>query len=161
MIDALADELELAGAGHDASEVATGGTLFANPLSLAAARASLGEVLTPDAYARTARLGDRLADGVQAAIDAARLPWVAHRFGPRSGVTFAPTMPRNADEARRHWDDRLVRTFRLWFGNRGVWEAIAGAGPAVAIPAEESDVDRYVEVYAGLIEVLTATGAPG
>jgi glutamate-1-semialdehyde 2,1-aminomutase len=156
MIDALADELELAGDAHDPGEVATGGTLFANPLSLAAARASLGEVLTPDAYERTARLGGRLADGVQTAIDAAGLPWVAHRFGPRSGVTFAPAMPRDAGEARRAWDDPLVRTARLWLGNRGVWEAIAGAGPAISIPAEEADVDRYVEAYGALLEALTA-----
>jgi glutamate-1-semialdehyde 2,1-aminomutase len=161
MIEALADELEIGDAGHDASEVATGGTLFANPLSLAAARAALGEVLTPDAYVHTARLGGRLADGIQAAIDAAGLPWIAHRFGPRSGVTFAPAMPRNAGEARAAWDDRLVRTFRLWLGNRGVWEAIAGAGPAMAVPADDADVDRYVEAYAGLVDALTADGARG
>jgi glutamate-1-semialdehyde 2,1-aminomutase len=76
-------------------------------------------------------------------------------------VTFGPAMPRNADEARRDWDDRLVRTARLWLGNRGVWEAIAGAGPAVSVPAEEADVDRYVEAYGALVRWLTGGGAPG
>ncbi len=161
MVDALAGELELEGPGHRGSEVATGGTLFANPLSMAAARAALGSVLTEDAYTHTARLGTRLADGIQAAIDAAGLPWVAHRFGPRSGTTFAPTMPRDAAASRRSWDDRLTRTLRLWLGNRGVWEAIAGAGPTMAVPADEADVDRYVDGYRGLLAALTDDGSPG
>lgn len=40
-------------------EVATGGTLFANPLSMAAARAALTEVLTPEAFTATASPGTR------------------------------------------------------------------------------------------------------
>ena len=47
------------------------------------------------------RLGTRLADGIEATIDKAGLPWTAHRFWPRSGVTFARAMPRNAAEATR------------------------------------------------------------
>jgi hypothetical protein len=42
---------------HAYDEVATGGTLFANPLPVAA-RAALTEVLTPDAFITTARLGE-------------------------------------------------------------------------------------------------------
>jgi glutamate-1-semialdehyde 2,1-aminomutase len=155
MVDALAAELEIAGPGHDAREVATGGTLFANPLSMAAARAALGEVLTDEAYAHTARLGSRLADGIQAVIDAAGLPWTAHRFGPRSGTTFAPSMPRNAEESRRSWDDTLTRTLRVALGNRGIWDAIAGAGPAMAVPADDADVDRYVEAFGDVVARLT------
>ena len=46
--------------------VATGGTLFGNALSMAAARATMLEVLTAEAYASTQRLGARLADGMRA-----------------------------------------------------------------------------------------------
>jgi glutamate-1-semialdehyde 2,1-aminomutase len=161
MVEALAGELELEGTGHHASEIATGGTLFGNPLSMAAARATLGSILSDEAYAHTARLGTRLADGIQAAIDAAALPWVAHRFGPRSGTTFAPALPRDAETSRRSWDDRLTRTLRLWLGNRGVWEAIAGAGPTMSVPADDDDVDRYVDAYAGLLAALTDRGSSG
>ena len=60
-----------------------GGTLAGNALSLAAVRATLGEVLTDEAFAGMVALGERLAAGVEAAIaaagvrlarDAARLP---------------------------------------------------------------------------------------
>ena len=47
-------------------EVATGGTLFANALSMAAARAALTEVLTPEAFSAAARLGEMLATGLRA-----------------------------------------------------------------------------------------------
>jgi antitoxin (DNA-binding transcriptional repressor) of toxin-antitoxin stability system len=54
--------------------VATGGTLFGNPLSAAAAKAALTQVLVADAYQHTSALGARLADGIQAAITASGLP---------------------------------------------------------------------------------------
>jgi glutamate-1-semialdehyde 2,1-aminomutase len=68
-----------------ARQVATGGTLFGNQLSAAAAKAALTEVLVADAYEHTSRLGATLADGIEAAIAASGLPWTAIRFGPRSG----------------------------------------------------------------------------
>ncbi len=136
--------------------VATGGTLFGNPLSMAAARATLGEVLTPDAYAHTQALGARLADGIERAIAAAGLPWTAHRFWPRSGVTFAPSMPRNAAEAAAHFDEPLRRLFRVHLANRGVWDAIVGAGPTCSVPATEADVAAYVDAFGSLIGELTS-----
>ena len=59
--------------------VATGrvhqvGTFNGNPLSMAAARASLEEVLTPPAYERLEALGERMRAGCQEVIDQHRLP---------------------------------------------------------------------------------------
>jgi glutamate-1-semialdehyde 2,1-aminomutase len=157
MTETVAATLERpAGRSDDTPLVATGGTLFGNPLSMAAARATLGQVLTPDAYARTHTLGARLADGLEKVIAGAGLPWSAHRFWPRSGVTFAPTMPRDAAEANRTKDVELLLTARVYLANRGVWEAIVGAGPTCSVPASEEDVDRYVEGYGSLIRELTA-----
>jgi glutamate-1-semialdehyde 2,1-aminomutase len=138
----------------DTPPVATGGTLFGNALSMAAARAALGEVLTEDAYAHTWALGGRLADGIQAAIDRAGLPWRAHRFGPRSGTTFAPDLPRDAAQARAVADPELTDVAWHYLANRGVWEAIEGSGPTCSVPATTEDVDRYVEAYGGLLAEL-------
>ena len=44
---------------------------------------------------------------------------------------------------------------RVWLGNRGVWEAIVGVGPTVAIPATEADVGRYVDAYRQFILAFT------
>ena len=54
--------------GAFVDEVATGGTLFANALSMAAGRAALLDVLTEEAFERTASLGERMAAGLRTAI---------------------------------------------------------------------------------------------
>jgi glutamate-1-semialdehyde 2,1-aminomutase len=144
-------------AGRDDEKplVATGGTLFGNPLQMASARATMEHVLTPDAYEHTQILGAQLADGIEAVIDKAGLDWTTHRFWPRSGVTFAPSMARNALEAYASFDEPLRRLARVFMANRGVWDAIVGAGPTCAVPASEADVDTYVETYRELVGELT------
>ncbi len=152
MTDEVASVLQRpAGRGDDKPLVATGGTLFGNPLSMAAARATMSDVLTDDAYAHSQVLGTRLADGLSALVESAGLPWTVHRFWPRSGLTFAPAMPRNAAEAAASFDVPLRQLMRVYLANRGVWEAIVGAGPTCSVPATTEDVDLYL---AGLSQLL-------
>jgi glutamate-1-semialdehyde 2,1-aminomutase len=133
--------------------VATGGTLFGNPLSAAAAKAALTEVLVPAAYEHTTSLGDELADGIAAAISEAGLPWTAIRLGPRSGQWYGP-VPRTGAQAYELTDDLLTRLMRVWLANRGVWDALPGAGPTVPVPASRADVDRYLQAYQDLLAQL-------
>jgi glutamate-1-semialdehyde 2,1-aminomutase len=133
--------------------VATGGTLFGNPLSAAAAVAALTEVLVPSAYEHTTALGAELADGIEGAIAAAGLPWHVVRLGPRSGQWYGPE-PHTGAQAYALTDERLSRLMRLWLANRGVWEALPGAGPTVPVPAASADVARYLEGYADLLVQL-------
>jgi glutamate-1-semialdehyde 2,1-aminomutase len=145
---------DLAGELDITREVATGGTLFGNALSAAAAKAALTEVLTPEAYAHTTQLGEVLAGGIEAAISRAGLPWTAIRFGPRSGQWYGPE-PRTGADALALTDMELTRLLRVWLANRGVWEALAGAGPTVPVPASRADVDGYLDAYGELLTVLT------
>ena len=145
----------LAGELDAARDVATGGTLFGNPLSAAAARAALTEVLTPAAYAHTTALGAELADGIERAIGAVGLPWTPIRFGPRSGQWYGP-MPRTGAQAHALTDPKLTQLIRVWLANRGVWEALPGAGPTVPVPATREDVARYTQAYGELLATLTA-----
>ena len=157
MTESVADIMQRPDGRFDEKEaIATGGTLFGNPLSMAAARATMGSVLTDDAYTHTHALGARLADGIEKTIGGAGLPWTTHRFWPRSGVTFAPDMPRNALEAFAAKDIPLTLLARVYLANRGVWEAIVGAGPTCAVPATEEDVERYLAAFGSLIADLTA-----
>jgi glutamate-1-semialdehyde aminotransferase len=157
MIESIADIMQRPEGRFDEKEaIATGGTLFGNPLSMSAAHATLGSVLTDDAYAHTHVLGSRLADGIEKTIGGAGLPWTTHRFWPRSGVTFAPAMPRNALEAYAAKDIPLTLLARVHLANRGVWEAIVGAGPTCAVPATDEDVDRYLAAFDSLVADLTA-----
>jgi glutamate-1-semialdehyde 2,1-aminomutase len=141
--------------GERSNLVAIGGTLFGNALSMAAARAVLTEILTPAAYASTQRLGARLADGMRTAVAAAGLPWHIHHLAPRAGYTFGSAPVRDATAARAVQDDLLTRLIRVWLANRGVWEAIVGAGPVCSVPATDADVDAYLDAWASLLERLT------
>jgi glutamate-1-semialdehyde 2,1-aminomutase len=158
MTEAVASSLDLIadfGGGDFVPEVATGGTLFGNALQMASARAALTGVLTDEAYERASRLGGRLADGIEAAAAVGGLPWKAHRLGPRAGYAFEGRLPRSAVDAHRSHDPELYRLLRLWMGNRGVWEAMEWAGPAISVAATDADVDHYLGTLRSLVEELT------
>ncbi len=151
LIESLADEIDVKRKGG----AATGGTLFGNPLSMTAAHTALTRVLTPAVYDHTAALGARLADGIETAIRDCGLPWTAQRFGPRSGHWYGPE-PRTGQQALALRDKLLTAAQRIWMANRGVWEALPGAGPTMAVPAREADVDFYLDAYASFLRALTA-----
>ena len=75
-----------------------GGTLAGNALSLAATRATLGEVLTPEAFARMDALRERFVAGVEAALERFEAPWSDREPGRAGGV---PLRPRAAAHRRR------------------------------------------------------------
>jgi glutamate-1-semialdehyde 2,1-aminomutase len=141
--------------GEAMDELATGGTLFGNHLQMAAARAALTQVLTDEAYERTGALGGRVADGIEEVGASAGLPWKAHRLFARSGYMLDGRLPRNAEEFLHAHDSELMQLMRVFMANRGVWEAIEFAGPAVGVAAVEADVDRYLEVLVELVAELT------
>jgi glutamate-1-semialdehyde 2,1-aminomutase len=134
--------------------LATGGTTYANPLSLAAAVATLRHIHTPEAFERAAALGAQLADGIEAAAGSRGLAWRAHRLGGRSGYCLEPELPRDARDAERSLDRELIDARRLYMANRGVWDAIAGAGPAASFAHTAADVDEYLTVLEGFLDTV-------
>jgi glutamate-1-semialdehyde 2,1-aminomutase len=142
--------------GAAAGELATGGTLFANALSLAAGRSALTEVLTGEAFARTAELGARLANGLRAAISRHRLPWSVTQLGAHAYYTYAPTPPEDGAASRAADDPDLRALMRVFMANRGVWESGWWLGPTVSVAHSEADVDAYLEVFADFVATVTA-----
>jgi glutamate-1-semialdehyde 2,1-aminomutase len=136
-------------------ELATGGTLFANALSMAAARAVLTEVLTPAAYEHAAALGAALADGLETAVGNAGLPWKVQRLYPRSGIGFSGRLARDAAEADADEQPELNALLRLHLANRGVWEAISTAGPTMSVAATGDDVAAYLAAFKEFVEDVT------
>ena len=124
-----------------------GGTLAANALSLAAMRATLGEVLTDEAFARMIALAERWTGGVEASIAEVALPWHVTRLGCRAEYLFGPDRPRNGSEAHAAADFGLERFMHLHALNRGVlltpFHNMALMSPATT----EADVDRHTEVF--------------
>jgi len=137
--------------GEAVPEVATGGTLFANALSMAAGRAALEEVLTEEAFGRTSALGGRVADGIEAAIHEVGLTWSVVRLYAHSCYVYAPEPPRNAIEYRAADIPELRALMRVYMANRGVWESGWWLGPTVSVAHTAEDVDLYVEVFRELL----------
>ena len=133
--------------GAATGEITTGGTLFANALSLAAGRAALTEVLTEEAVERTAALGARLADGVRDAIAARGVPWSVTQEGAHAYYTFTPEPPYDGATSRAADDPDLRAVMRVFMANRGVWESGWWLGPTVSVAHTEADIDRYLEVF--------------
>lgn len=135
--------------------IATGGTIYGNPLSAAAALAMLEEVQTEAAYARIAVLGNRLADGIAALIAFRGLPWRAIRQGPRTGFCLTPDLPRNGEEAAPSMHRGFNAARRAFMANRGIWDAIWSAGPQVGFSHDEADIDRYLAVAEDFLDQVT------
>jgi glutamate-1-semialdehyde 2,1-aminomutase len=153
----LSDELaEVATGGEDSEEVASGGTIFGYALGMGVAKAFVTEVLTAEAHDHAAALGAALADGIEAAAHEHGFDWRAHRLRNRSGFTHGGRLPRDAREARATFDRDLYNLQRLYLVNRGIWEAIDSAGPAVSLVAEQADVDAYLEVFDAFLGELSA-----
>ncbi len=141
--------------GAVVAEVATGGTLFANALSMAAGRAALTEVLTADAFERTGELGRRMAAGLRGSIAEAGLPWSVVQEGGHACYFFEPEVPRNGAQSRAADDPQLRALIRVFMANRGVWESGWWLGPTVSVAHTEADIDRYIAVFAEFLDRVT------
>jgi glutamate-1-semialdehyde 2,1-aminomutase len=150
----LAGTIEL----EDVDVGGVGGTLAANALSLAAMRATLGEVLTEEAFARMIPLAERWTAGVEAAIAESGLPWHVTRLGCRAEYLFGPKWPRSGAEAHEAGNVALERYMHLYALNRGIlltpFHNMALMSPATT----EADVDLHTEVFREAVLELAASG---
>ena len=124
-----------------------GGTLAGNALSLAAMRATLGDVMTDEAFERMIGLGERFEAGVRDVIASRELPWHVVRLGCRVEYLFRRDRPRNGSEAAAGGDPELDRFMHLYALNRGIlltpFHNMALMSPATT----EADVDAHTLVF--------------
>ena len=125
------------------------GTYNGNPLSMAAAAASLHEVLTPSAYRELDRLGARLAAGCEHVIRANDLDARCVALGSKGCVHWGSDSQRGSDPG-------LGELIWIWLMNRGVLTT-AGRGQEwnVTVAHDDDAVDRYLDAFAGLVAELT------
>jgi glutamate-1-semialdehyde 2,1-aminomutase len=140
----------------DCHGIASGGTLYANAMSLTAARAGLAEVFTQAAANRVGDLGERLQRGLQAQVDRVGLPWTIDRLGGRVQWRPTPVAPRTGADGFASVVLPICDAQKVFMANRGVWDAIAASGPSVSYAASAADVDAYVTVAGEFLDELTA-----
>jgi glutamate-1-semialdehyde 2,1-aminomutase len=132
------------------------GTFNGNALAMAAARASLFEVLTPEAYARLDRLGARLADGCARSLGERGLSGWSGSLGARGFVTPALGPIADLRSFAAASDAPLSELTWLYFMNRGIYCAPGRPEQwTISVAHTEEDIDLYVEVLGELLDELT------
>ena len=125
---------------------------------MAAARASLLEVLTPTAYEHLATLNDRIVGGCQRVVDEHRLPAYALGIGAKGCVTFAREKVIDYETFKANQDPELSELAWLYNMNRGIFMTPGREEEwTLSVVHSLADVDRYVEVFAELAGELSAS----
>jgi glutamate-1-semialdehyde 2,1-aminomutase len=151
------------GMSEEVSRVVEDGTVYqvgtynGNPLSMAAARANLLDVMTDDAYAHLDALNERILRGCQAVIDDHGLDAYPVGIGSKGCVTFSPVQLHDYEEFKENQDEELSELAWLFNANRGVFMTPGREEEwTLSVTHTEEAVDHYVEVFAELAEALTA-----
>jgi glutamate-1-semialdehyde 2,1-aminomutase len=136
------------------------GTFNGNPLAMAAARATLTEVLTTEAYAHLEGLRQRMETDIGEVIAEHRLPWHVITAGAKGCVAFLPDRIRNFRDFRRI-DDRLGQAHWLMQHNGGVFLPPWGKIEQwlLSVQHTQADVDRFVGNVAQFAGRVAATAA--
>jgi glutamate-1-semialdehyde 2,1-aminomutase len=154
MSEAVGERVSGAIPVEDSDVGGIGGTLAGYALSMAAIRATLGEVLTEDAFGRMLPLGERWARGVDEAIVGRGVPWHVTRLGARAEYHFMPEPPRTGAEQAAHADFALERFLHLWAMNRGILMTPFHNMALMSPVTTKADVDRHTQVFGEAVEAL-------
>ena len=152
--EALAERIN----AHDEADLidvgGVGGTLAGNALSMAAARATLGEVLTDEAFEQMITLATRFTEGVQRVLDSADVPWSISQLGARAEYRFARPAPVNGTASNDAGDDDLDEYLHLYTLNRGILMTPFHNMALMCPSTTAADVDLHTEVFAMAVDEL-------
>ncbi len=133
------------------------GTYNGNPLSMAAARANLEQVLTPDAYAHLDALNERLMQGCEAVIAKFDFPGYAVGVGSKGCVTFSPRKITDYESFKANQDVELCELAWLYNMNRGIFMTPGREEEwTLSITHSFDDCDRFVGAFEELADDLTS-----
>jgi len=131
------------------------GTFNGNPLSLAAARAMLTEVMVPETYEHLNVLQDRMRDGAEEIITRHGLSAHVATAGAKGSVIYSAEPMRTYRDFLRI-DGRYAMAAWLYQFNRGVFLPPWAKGEQWLISVQHSaeDIDRYLETLDGFAGVI-------
>jgi glutamate-1-semialdehyde 2,1-aminomutase len=133
------------------------GTFNGNPLAMAAARASLTEVLTPEAYEQLEALEARLLKGCQDVIERHGLPGYAVGLGAKGCVTFSSEPLVDYESFKANQDGELADLAWLYNMNRSVYMTPGREEEwTLTVAHSDEDCDAFVAAFYELAADLTA-----
>jgi len=132
------------------------GTFNGNPLGMAAARAMLYEVATPQAYRRIEELGTRAASGIGQSIAAAGLAAHVVSAGAKGCVVFSPQPVRKYRDFLSV-DNRYSHAHWLFQHNGGVFLPPWGKIEQwlISVQHDAADIDRLVTNFRAFAAAIT------
>jgi glutamate-1-semialdehyde 2,1-aminomutase len=136
-------------------EMDMAGTFNGNPLTMAASKATLTEVLTPDAYDHLRELDRAMKEGCGAAIEKYRLPAYVTGVGAKGSVIYSPTPVREYRDAIGI-DERITYLAWLVQQNRGVFKSPWSKQETWTLSVQHTldDVARYTANFEELASML-------
>ena len=154
MTDDIAARIERVMTREDSDVGGIGGTLAGYALSTAAVRATLGEVLTAEAFDLMIPLAERWANGAAEVLASHGVPWHVTRLGCRAEYHFMPSPPRTGAQQYAHADSELERFLHLWTMNRGVLMTPFHNMALMSPSTTAADVDRHTTVFDEALRAL-------
>ena len=155
----ISQELANAVEGHPDADLidvgGVGGTLAGNALSVAAMRATLGEVLTDAAFEHMIALGTRFAKGVQSVLDRHDVPWSVSQLGARAEYRFAQPAPRTGSQSAAAHDDDIEEYLHLFMANRGVLMTPFHNMALMCPDTTAADVDLHTTLFEEAVSRIT------
>jgi glutamate-1-semialdehyde 2,1-aminomutase len=131
-----------------------GGTLAGNALSTAAMRATLGEVLTDEAFDGMIAVASRFTAGVRSVLDRRRLPWTIVQLGARAEYRFCPEPPRTGGQSEAAADSELDEYLHLYMINRGILMTPFHNMALMCPATTDADADAHTAVFAAAADEL-------
>ena len=131
-----------------------GGTLAGNPLSVAAMRATLENVLTKENFEHMIDLATYFTEGVNALFERYDLPWSINQLGARAEYRFAKPYPITGTAAFESADPELEDFLHLYLANRGILLTPFHNMALMCPTTTKADVDKHHEVFEAAIREL-------
>jgi glutamate-1-semialdehyde 2,1-aminomutase len=131
-----------------------GGTLAGNALSLAAMRATLGEVLTDEAFTQMISLATEFTSGVQQVLDRFDVAWSVVQLGARAEYRFGRPAPRTGSASAAVADGLLDEYVHLYTLNRGILMTPFHNMALMCPETSALDVARHTETFGELVAEL-------
>ena len=133
------------------------GTYNGNPLVMAAVRANLEQVLTPEAYEHLDHLNDRILAGCNRVIETYGLPGYAVGVGGKGCVTFSPKKVIDYETFKEHQNEALSDLAWLFNMNRGIFMTPGREEEwTLSVTHTDEAVDAYVDCFEELAEAITS-----
>ncbi|CAN5680956.1 aspartate aminotransferase family protein [soil metagenome] len=133
------------------------GTYNGNPLTMAASRASLEHVLTPQAYDHLNMLNDRLQTGCDAVLRKYELPGYTVGISSKGCVTFSPVKITDYESFMANQQEELTDLAWLYAMNRGIYMTPGREEEwTLSVQHSTEDTDKYIAMFEEMAHDLMA-----